>query len=58
MSGVVNLNKARKAKAKADAKRTAEANRAKHGRSKGEKAEAKSEVARLDRRLDDAKRED
>ena len=58
MSGIVNLNRARKAKGKAAARSEAAANRVKFGRSKDEKAQAKAQVARLDRRLDEAKRED
>ena len=57
MSNVVNLNKARKAKARKTAKRQAEANSIKFGRTKAEKAQdsAKTEKARRD--LDGHKRE-
>jgi hypothetical protein len=58
MAEIVNLNKARKAKIKADAGKQAEANRAKFGRTK---AERDREAAEQDRRaalLDGAKRED
>lgn len=58
MSEIVNLNKARKAKAKAAAKAGAAENRVKFGRTKAEKATATSEVAKLQRRLDQARRED
>ena len=58
MSEVVNLNKARKARAQADAKATAAANRAKFGRTKGDKAVSRLETAKTERTLDGAKRED
>jgi len=48
MSNVVNLNKFRKAKAKADKGETAKENRRKHGRTKGEKEAEKAEKERLD----------
>lgn len=58
MGEVVNLNRFRKARDKAEAKRTAEANRAAHGRTKAEREAAdnlrQTEAARLDgHRLDD-----
>ena len=43
MSNVVNLNKFRKAKAKAEKDGTAAANRRKHGRTKAEKAAERAE---------------
>ena len=57
MSNVVNLNKARKAKARNAAKRQAEANSIKFGRTNAEKAQdsAKTDKARHD--LDGHKRE-
>ncbi|MCI3135611.1 DUF4169 family protein [Phenylobacterium aquaticum] len=58
MSEIVNLNKARKARAQAEAKATAAANRAKFGRTKGDKAAIKLEAAKTTRTLDGAKRED
>ena len=58
MGEVVNLNRARKAKARGEAKASAAANRAVFGRSKGERAKAETERARADRLLDGAKRED
>lgn len=57
MAEVINLRMARKAKARAASDKVAEANRAKFGQTKGEKAAHKAEVARLDRDLDGAKRE-
>lgn len=58
MSEIVNLNKARKARAQAEAKATAAANRAKFGRTKGDKAASKLDAAKTTRTLDGAKRED
>ena len=58
MAEIVNLNKARKARAKAGAGQQADANRAKFGRTKGEKDRAAAEQARRDALLDGAKRED
>ena len=55
---VVNLNQARKAREKAQAKAEAAANRAKFGRTRGEKAVTKAEAAKAARDLDGAKRED
>lgn len=57
LAGVVNLNRARKAKARADAKTAADANRVAFGRTKAEKAAAKAEAGRAVRDLDGAKRE-
>jgi hypothetical protein len=58
MAGIVNLNKARKARAKAEAGRQAEANRARFGRTKAEKDRDAAEQARKDALLDGAKRGD
>ena len=58
MGDVVNLNKARKARARSDAKATAEANRAKFGRTRAEKDRDRIEKARADRLVDGAKLED
>lgn len=58
MSEIVNLNKARKARAQAEAKTTAAANRAKFGRTKGDRTASKLEGAKTERTLDGAKRED
>ena len=55
---VINLNQARKARDKAKAKTDAAANRAKHGRTKGDKALTKAEADKASRDLDGAKRED
>jgi hypothetical protein len=58
MAEIVNLNKARKARAKADAAAEAAANRAKHGRTKAEKAQDRAAEARRQALLDGAKRDD
>lgn len=57
MSEIVNLNKARKAKLRAETKSQAAENRVRFGRTKGEKAAADAEVVKLTRALDQAKRE-
>ncbi len=54
---LVNLNKARKAKAKGDAKALAAENRAKFGRTKGQKAVAQAEADKLAREVEGHKRE-
>ncbi len=58
MAEIVNLNRARKAKVRADAAKTAEANRAKFGRTKAERAAEAAEQVRRAALLDGAKRED
>lgn len=55
---VVNLNKVRKEREKAQAKSTASANRAAHGRSKAMRETADAAKRRLKALLDGAKRED
>lgn len=55
MGDVINFNKAKKVRAKADARVTADANRAKFGRSKAEKAHERLEKVRAERLLDGAK---
>ena len=54
----VNLNRARKARAKAAGKAGAAQNRAKFGRGKAEKAVTELEAERARRALDQQKRED
>ena len=56
MADIVNLNRARKAKARSDARSTAAANRAAHGRTKAEKQAATAEAERRERQLDGVKR--
>jgi hypothetical protein len=58
MAEILNLNRARKAKAKTDDKTRAAENRAKHGRSKIEKTLDAARADKLRRDLDGAKRED
>ncbi|GAB7550790.1 DUF4169 family protein [Novosphingobium sp. 11B] len=58
MAEIVNLRMARKARARSADKAEAAANRAQHGRTKAEKSATQAEVARIDRTLDGARRED
>lgn len=58
MAAIVNLNRAKKQRAKAAAEATAAANRAKHGRSKVEKANDRAEADRRATLLDQARRDD
>ncbi|MDZ4112049.1 MAG: DUF4169 family protein [Brevundimonas sp.] len=58
MAEIINLNRARKARQKAGAKATAEANRALHGRSRADRAAQKIERERADRHIEGHKRED
>lgn len=57
MGDVVNLNRARKDRAKAQAKEKAQANRAVHGVSLAEKAAALVRAQKARRALDQKKRE-
>lgn len=57
MTTLINLNKARKERAKAEAKAQAAANRAAFGRTKSEKALAAAREEKAARMLDGAKRE-
>lgn len=57
MAEPINLNKARKAKAKLEAKATAAENRVRFGRTKAEKSATQLEQDRLSRRADGAKLE-
>jgi hypothetical protein len=58
MAEIVNLNRVRKAAARAEAERQAAANRARHGRTRAEKARDREEEARRNALLDGARRED
>lgn len=51
---IVNLNKFRKARERAEAERLAEHNRVRHGRTKHEKEQAASDERARDRALDNA----
>ena len=58
MAELINLNKARKAKAKAEDKAKAAENRVRFGRAKSETAVSKLEAERARRDLDGKKREE
>lgn len=58
MGEVVNLRRARKAKARGAAEAQAAANRLAFGRTRAERAADAAEVERRDQRLDGAKREE
>lgn len=58
MAEIVNLNRARKARAKLEAGKTAEANRARFGRSRAERDAEAADKARREALLDGAKREE
>lgn len=58
MAEIINLRRARKAKARADAARQADANRLAFGRTKAEREVATLDADRARRLLDGAKRED
>jgi hypothetical protein len=58
MADPINLNKARKARTRAEAQARAAENRISFGRTKAEKQVSKLEAERAKRRLDETKRED
>ena len=58
MAGVVNLNRFRKEKARADRRAEADANAAKHGRTKAQKLVEKADTDRAAKHLDGVKRDD
>lgn len=58
MAEIINLNRARKARQKAVARETAEANRLLHGRSRTERDPARAERERAARHLEGHKREE
>lgn len=57
MAEIVNLNKARKAKAKAEGRKTAEINRAAFGRTRGDREREAADKVRAERTLDGARRD-
>ena len=57
MSNIVNLNKARKSKAREAARKVADENAVKFGRTKSQKSKDKTEAAKAKRDLDGHKRE-
>ncbi|MCA8927115.1 MAG: DUF4169 family protein [Alphaproteobacteria bacterium] len=58
MADIVNLNRARKAKARAEKAAASAANRRKFGRTKAEKAHDRAETERVRTLLDGARRDD
>jgi hypothetical protein len=58
LSELVNLNRARKARTKAEAAKAAAANRVRYGRTKAEREAAERERKRVARTLDQARREE
>jgi hypothetical protein len=58
MGELVNLRQARKQKLRAGKETTAEANRLKFGRTKGEKLKEASEKARAEKHIDGHKRDE
>ena len=58
MADLVNLKAARKARERAAKDEAAAANRARFGRSKGEKARERAEAAKAERTLDQHRRDD
>ncbi len=57
MGELINLNKARKARANAAGKAQAAVNRSRHGQTKAEKARLAAEKALAAKRLDDLERD-
>ena len=57
MAEIINLNKARKAKARVDKSARADENRVRFGRTKAQKQADAAESAKVSRVLDDAKRD-
>ena len=57
MAEIINLNKARKAKARAEKPLRAQENRARFGRTKAERQAEAGEKARAAKLLDDSKRD-
>lgn len=58
MAELINLNRARKARAKAETKTQAAENRVRFGQTKGQKSAASLDAERTRRDLDEKKRED
>lgn len=58
MGEIINLRMARKAKARAADKAEAQANRARHGRTKAERQATEAEIVRFTRTIEGARRED
>lgn len=58
MAGITNLNRFRKQQARAEARRTADANAAKHGRTKAQRLAEKAQAERAARHLDQHRKDD
>lgn len=58
MAEIINLRMARKARARGEAEKQAQANRALHGQTKASRAMAKADKERAERLLDGVKREE
>ncbi|NHF71630.1 DUF4169 family protein [Paracoccus xiamenensis] len=58
MTQITNLNRFRKQKAREDARQQADANAAKHGRTKTQKLAEKADKDRAAKQLDGVKRDD
>ncbi|WBU59441.1 DUF4169 family protein [Paracoccus albus] len=58
MTQITNLNRFRKQKAREDARQQADANAAKHGRTKAQKLAEKADKDRAAKNLDGVKRDD
>ncbi len=58
MTSVINLRQARKDRDRAEKRAKADANAAKHGRTKAQKAAEKADADRAARHLDGVKRDD
>ena len=58
MAQITNLTRFRKDKARAEKRKAADENAAKHGRTKAQKAAEKAEAARTARSLDGHRRDD
>ncbi len=57
MAEIINLRMARKARKRADAQQAAAENRARHGRTKAQKALDRAEADKVARTIDGARRE-
>ena len=57
MAQIINLRMARKARERADENAQAQANRARHGRTKGERLATQAEIARIDSTVAGVRRE-
>ena len=58
MGDVINLRQARKARARADREKAAEQNRAKFGRTKGQKSRDEANKSNLEKEVEGARRVD